>query len=80
MVFDRVFLDFDVSNPEIKKLQKELIDLRSHGLKHEKSRQDELKDQLQDLIINDKIAKQAINEAKNFAVKFKNLWQLPCPF
>ncbi|HOI39513.1 MAG TPA: CHC2 zinc finger domain-containing protein [Methanobacterium sp.] len=71
MVFDRVFLDFDVSNPEVKKIKRELTDLRRHGLKHEKSRQDELKDQLQDLIINDKIAKQAIDEAKEFAIKFK---------
>ena len=71
MVFDRVFLDFDVSNPEVKKIKKELMDLRSHGLKYESSRQDELKDQLQDLIINGKIAKQAIDEAKYFAVKFE---------
>ena len=71
MVFDRVFLDFDVSNQVVKKIKRELTDLRRHGLKHEKSRQDELKDQLQDLIINEKIAKQAINEAKHFAVKFK---------
>ncbi|MFA0834153.1 MAG: CHC2 zinc finger domain-containing protein [Methanobacterium formicicum] len=71
MVFDRVFLDFDVSNPEVKKIKKNLTDLRSHGLKHEKSRQDELRDQLQDLIINEKIAEQAIDEAKYFAVKFK---------
>jgi len=71
MVFDRVFIDFDVSNPEIKKIKHELTDLRNHGLKHERSRQDELKDQLQDLIINEKIAKQAIDEAKYFAIKFK---------
>ena len=71
MVFDRVFLDFDVSHPEVKKIKKELTDLRIHGLKYERSRQDELKDQLQDLIINDKIAKQAIEEAKYFAIKFK---------
>ncbi|AUB54905.1 hypothetical protein BK007_01970 [Methanobacterium subterraneum] len=71
MVFDRVFLDFDVSNHEVKKIKKELTSLRSHGLKHEKSRQEELRDQLQDLITNEKIAKQAIDEAKHFAVKFK---------
>ena len=71
MVFDRVFLDFDVSNPEVKKIKKELTDLRSHGLKHERSRQDELKEKLQDLIINNKIAEQAIDEAKHFAIKFK---------
>ncbi|MCC7559755.1 MAG: hypothetical protein KO318_04915 [Methanobacterium sp.] len=71
MVFDRVFLDFDVSNHEVKKIKNELTSLRCHGLKHEKSRQDELKDQLQDLITNEKIAKQAIDEAKYFAVKFK---------
>lgn len=71
MVFDRVFLDFDVSNSEVKKIKHELTSLRSHGLKHERSRQDELKCQLQDLIMNEKIAKQAIEEAKYFAVKFK---------
>lgn len=71
MVFDRVFLDFDVSNLEVKKIKHELTDLRSHGLRHEKSRQDELKDQLQDLIINKKIAKMAIDEAKHFATKFE---------
>ncbi|MBF4473916.1 CHC2 zinc finger domain-containing protein [Methanobacterium formicicum] len=71
MVFDRVFLDFDVSNPDVKKIKRELTDLRSHGLKHEKSRQNELKDHLQDLIINERIAKQAIEEAKYFAIKFK---------
>lgn len=71
MVFDRVFLDFDVSNHEVKKIKNELTSLRSHGLKHEKSRQDELRDQLQDLIINEKIAKPAIDEAKYFAVGFK---------
>ncbi|AUB59382.1 hypothetical protein BK009_01005 [Methanobacterium subterraneum] len=71
MVFDRVFLDFDVSNHEVKKIKNELTSLRSLGLKHEKSRQDELKDQLQDLITNEKIAEQAIDEAKYFSVKFK---------
>jgi len=71
MVFDRVFLDFDVSHPEVKKIKKELTDLRIHGLKYERSRQDELKYQLQDLIINEKIAEQAIDEAKHFAIKFK---------
>lgn len=43
MVFDWVFLNFHVSNPEVKKIKKEITNLRSHGLKHEKSRQDELK-------------------------------------
>ena len=71
MVFDRVFFDFDVSHPDVKKIKKELTDLRIHGLKYERSRQDELIYQLQDLIINDKIAKLAIEEAKFFAIKFK---------
>ncbi|MBW4256580.1 hypothetical protein KTG15_02590 [Methanobacterium sp. YSL] len=77
MVFDRVFLDFDVSNPDVKKIKTELTYLRSHGLKHEKSRQDELKDQLQDLITNKKIARQAIDEAKYFAIKFKETFGNP---
>ena len=71
MVFDRVFLDFDVSNLEVKKIKHELTDLRRYGIRHESSRQDELMGQLQDLIINEKIAKQAVDEAKFFAVKFE---------
>ena len=71
MVFDRAFFDFDVSNDEAKKLKENLIELRSQGLGHEKVQQEELQSQLQNLIINDDIAKPAVEEAKDFAVKFK---------
>lgn len=71
MVFDRVFFDFDVSNPNVKIIKKELVELRSHGLNYEKNRQEKLRMQLQKLIIDEKIAKTAIDEAKDFAVKFK---------
>lgn len=71
MVFDRMFFDFDVSNDHAKKIKNELIQLRSQGLNNEKDKQLQLKDQLQKLIIEKKIAKTAINEAKDFASNFK---------
>ncbi len=64
------FFDFDVSNPEIKEIKTELIKLRRHGLKFEKKEQEELRKQIKELIINDCIAKPAIDEAKYFAIKF----------
>ncbi len=71
MVFDRVFFDFDVDNIKAKKVKKELVELRSHGLTHKKSQQEDLSEKLRNLIINDKISKPAIDEAKDFAVKFE---------
>jgi hypothetical protein len=71
MVFDRAFFDFDVSNPKVKKLKKNLLELRSNGLKFEEGKQLELKNQLRETIVNDEIAKPAIDEAKHFAIRFK---------
>lgn len=42
MVFDRMFLDFDVDNIEANKIKKELLKLRSQGLNYKKSIQKEL--------------------------------------
>ena len=81
MIFDRAFFDFDVSNPEIKEIKTELIKLRRHGLKFEEKEQEELKEQIKELIINDVIAKPAIDEAKDFAIKFKeDFGKLPMLF
>lgn len=71
MVFDRGFFDFDVSNDEAKKLKEKLIELRCQGLDHKKIQQEKLQSQLQNLIMNEGIAKPAVEEAKNFAMKFK---------
>ncbi len=69
--YDRAFFDFDVENQEVKKHKKDLINLRKHGPHYNEDLQAELKQQLQDLIINDKIAEPAINEAKDFSKQFK---------
>ncbi|AXV36817.1 MAG: hypothetical protein CIT01_00685 [Methanobacterium sp. BRmetb2] len=71
IVFDRAFFDFDVTNPQIKEIKNELISLRSHGLNYQKEKQEDLTEILQKLIIKKKVAKPAIDEAKDFALKFK---------
>jgi hypothetical protein len=74
MVFDRVFFDFDVSNNHIKKVKNQLVELRSQGPGYEKDKQVQLKDQLQKLILEDEIAKPAIEEAKDFSHHFKDVF------
>lgn len=71
MVFDRAFFDFDVSHPEAKKIKEQLLNLRSRGLGHEKVQEDNLVEELNRFIIKEKVAKEAIDEAKDFAIKFK---------
>lgn len=71
IVFDRAFFDFDVTNPQIQNIKNELISLRSQGLNYQKKKQEELIEILQKLIIKKKVAKPAIDEAKDFALKFK---------
>jgi len=71
MLFDRVFLDFDVYNAKAQKIKKELQSLRTHSLLHEKQMQNQLQKRLQELIINERIAYPAIQDAKNFAKIFK---------
>lgn len=71
MQYDRTFFDFDVESPEVKKLKKDLTKLRGHGPHYKKDLQAELKQQLQDLIINNRIIEPAINEAKEFSKQFK---------
>ena len=60
MVFDRMFLDFDVDNIEANKIKKELLKLRSQGLNYKKSIQKELREKLRKLIIEEGISKSAI--------------------
>lgn len=77
MVFNRVFLDFDAENEEARKIKKELVNLRSHGLNYKKSLQKKLQEKLKNLIVNEKISKPAIDEAKDFAIKFKETFRTP---
>jgi len=71
IVFDRAFFDFDVSNPEIKNIKNQLITLKSQGPNQQREKQEDLIKILQKLIIKKRLAKTAINEAKDFALKFK---------
>ena len=81
MVFDRMFLDFDVDNEDANKIKKQLLKLRSHGLNYKKSKQKKLREKLQNLIIEEKISKPAIDDAKDFAIKFKETFgKLPVLF
>lgn len=71
MIFDRAYFDFDVTDPQAHKIKKQLIQLQSHGPKYEHSKQEKLKEEIKTLLIQDKLAETAINEAKHFATKFK---------
>lgn len=71
MVFERAFFDFDVHHDEYHQIKKELHDLRSHSLRYKLHHQDELKEKLRNLIVQNYIVESAINEAKDFAINFK---------
>lgn len=72
IVFDRAYFDFDVSNPDVHNLKKELTNIRSQGLQHDSQYRDKLEEELKNLLIHEHIAEQAINEAKNFAHNFEH--------
>lgn len=72
MIFDRAYFDFDVTDSQVHKIKKELIQLRTYGCTYEESKQEELKEKLQNLLIKNKVAKPAIDEAKDFSVNFKD--------
>ena len=46
MLYDRAFFDFDVENPEVKKLKRDLVELRKHGPHYKKDSQIKLKQEL----------------------------------
>ena len=75
ILFDRAFFDFDIHHEESQQIKKELKDLRSHGLKYKLHQQDELKENLKNLIIEEHIAETAINEAKDFSIRFKEAFK-----
>jgi hypothetical protein len=68
MIFDRAFFDFDVSNPKVHKVKKRLRN-------NEPGNQRELQEELRNLIIEDRIAKPAVDEAKDFAIKFEECFK-----
>ncbi len=70
MELDRAFFDFDISNPEAKKIKKQIQSLSRQGVDFEPKKK-ELQRELRDLIINEQIAKLAIDEAKDLSIKFK---------
>jgi DNA primase catalytic subunit len=77
MIFDRAFFDFDISHCQAHKLKKKLQSLRCHSLIYEKQEQLELQQKIKNLIVNEKIAEPAINEAKHFSTIFKESFGKP---
>ena len=71
LIFDRVFFDFDVKHVKAEQLKKQLIQLRGKGPHYQKEKQANLKQQLNNLIIDEEIAKSAIDDAKTFSIIFK---------
>lgn len=71
VVFDRAFFDFDVHHGGAQKIKDKLLALRAQGPAHQKEEQQGLVEELREIIIDDQIAKPAIDESKDFAVKFK---------
>ena len=71
LCYDRAFFDFDVENQTIKQIKEQLITLRENGPFYKEHLQVELKQQLQNLIVDKKIAEPAITEAKKFSKHFK---------
>jgi len=71
MTYDRAFFDFDIDHKDSHQIKKKLQDLRSHNLKHDPIEQDKLRERLRKFIIEEQIAAPAINEAKDFSIKFK---------
>lgn len=71
LVFDRIFFDFDVKDDTADKLKKQINELRGEKGPETKE-QLKLKEKLRDLVINKKISKGAIDDAKRFSKIFKN--------
>jgi hypothetical protein len=71
VVFDRVYFDFDVDHLEARSIKYILKHLKSKNFTRTKDIQNKLKTKLRFLIIEKKIAKPAIDEAKSFAKLFK---------
>jgi CHC2 zinc finger len=81
IVYNRLFFDFDIKNNQFEQTKKALQNLRKRGLNYMKKEQEKLKYQLLHLIIENKVAEMAIEEAKRFA-KFlkKDFDQYPVLF
>ena len=75
IVFNRAFFDFDIEHKESAQIKKKLQELRSQGLKHKLPKQDALKENLRDLIIEEHIAEPAINDAKDFSMNFNEAFR-----
>lgn len=71
IVYDRAYFDFDIDHEQIHQLKKQLVNLRKQGLHYQQEKQNELKEKLRKLIINEKRAEPAINQAKEFSIKFQ---------
>ncbi len=71
ILFDRLFFDFDTKDCDAERIKNNLLNLKKMGPHYEKDKQNDLKIQLQKLIKNEKIAKDAVDDAKKFSKIFK---------
>lgn len=71
-IMDRLFFDFDGYSKDAKLIKEELHDLRKENLNKESSLQAALMEEYQRLLLDEKIAKQPIKEAKHFAESLFN--------
>jgi hypothetical protein len=71
LIFDRIFFDFDTKDPEAEKLKTKLITLRKEGPRYQRTKQADLKEQLKGRVINNEIAKKAVDDAKLFSKIFE---------
>lgn len=71
IIYDRAFFDFDVTNLETKSIKHILQHLRRKNINETKHLQEKLKNRLRELIIDNRIAKTAIDDAKRFSIEFE---------
>lgn len=72
ILYDKWFIDFDVSNPEATDFKNWLNYIRRFNYNDELLLQKGLVKQYQDLVVDEHIAEKSINEAKDFALRFED--------
>lgn len=77
IIYDRLFFDFDASNSEANKLKKDLVDLQTQGPLYNKNLQNVFQEKLQKMVIENRIAEKAIEQARDFAYKIENSFGKP---
>ena len=80
IVLDRVFFDFDVSDSTINNLKKRLVELRTKNLKYNIHEQREIVNEMQELLIHNKVAEPAYKDCCLFSKLLENEFGKPALF